>query len=50
MKIQLKVEPRGEFRELQVAEGSTIEELFRSMEDKLPFTIMLAKVDNKYEN
>jgi uridine kinase len=49
MKIQLKSEQRGEFTEVDVKCGITIEELWKSMEDSLPFTVMLAKVDNKYE-
>ena len=30
MKIQLKTEPRGEFREVQVVSGTTIEEIYKA--------------------
>ena len=46
MKIQLKTDPKGEYREIQVNGGTTLEELYKSMKEQLPYTIMLARVDN----
>lgn len=50
MKIQLKTDPKGEYREIQVNGGTTLEELYKSMKEQLPYTIMLARVDNTYED
>lgn len=50
MKIQLKTDPNGEYGEIQVKDGMTLEELYNNMKDQLPYTIMLARVDNKYED
>jgi uridine kinase len=50
MKIQLKSELRGDFEEIEVEKGTTIEEIYKEREDKLPYTILLAKVNNKYED
>lgn len=49
MKIQLKTEPRGEYREITTEKGISIEELYRSMEKELPYTVLAAKVNNKPE-
>ncbi|TDP54935.1 nucleoside kinase [Aminicella lysinilytica] len=50
MKIQLKTDPKGEYREIQVNGGTTLEELYKSMKEQLPYTIMVARVDNTYED
>ena len=50
MKIQLKTAPRGEFRELEITQGTTIEQIYTSMKAELPYTILAAKVDNRLED
>ncbi|MBR4020700.1 MAG: hypothetical protein IKI99_05250 [Firmicutes bacterium] len=49
MKIQLKTSPRGEYRDLDVAKGTTLETLYRSLERELPYTILAARVQNRLE-
>ena len=50
MKIRLKTEPRGEFRDFEVKKGTRIEEIYRQMRDELPYTVLLAKVGNEYQD
>ena len=47
MKIQLKKELRGEFQEITIEKGTSIEELYKTMENELPYTVLAAKVNNK---
>ena len=47
MKIQLKKDYRGGFEEVTVEKGSTIEQLYKSLEAELPYTVLAAKVNNK---
>lgn len=47
MKIHLKKEPRGRFEEFEAEKGTSIEEIYRQLEGKLPYTILAARVDNK---
>lgn len=47
MKIQLKKELRGEFQEITIEKGISIEELYKTMENELPYTVLAAKVNNK---
>lgn len=49
MKIQLKKELRGQFQEITVERGITIEEIYRSLEEKPPYTVLAARVNNKIE-
>lgn len=49
MKLQLKTDPRGEYQEISLEKGTSIEELYRSMENELPYTVLAAKVNNKLE-
>ncbi len=49
MKIQLKTSPRGEYRELKIVKGTTIEELYQEIKEELPYTVLAAKVDNRLE-
>ncbi|MBR3785724.1 MAG: nucleoside kinase [Firmicutes bacterium] len=49
MKIQLKTSPRGEYRELDIAKGTTLETLYRSLETGLPYTVLAARVQNRLE-
>ncbi len=50
MKIQLKTAPRGNFEEIEVKQGTTIEEIYSRYEKDLPYTILAAKVNNKFED
>lgn len=50
MKIQLRTAPRGNFEEIEVQQGTTIEEIYRIYENELPYTILAAKVNNKFED
>ncbi len=47
MKVQLKKDYRGEFEEITVEKGTTLEELYAGMADQLPYTVLAAKVNNK---
>ncbi len=49
MKIKLKTKPDGGYRELTIEERVTLEELAKEFSDELPYTILLAKVNGKYE-
>lgn len=50
MKIQLKSDFRGEYKEVSVERGSTIEALYKKMENELPYTVLAAKVNNRLES
>lgn len=50
MKIQLRTAPRGNFQAIEVNRGTTIEEIYREYERDLPYTILAAKVNNKFED
>lgn len=49
MKIQLKKELRGQFEEITVEKGATIESVYQSIKTELPYTVLAARVDNKIE-
>lgn len=49
MKIKLKTKPDGGYRELTIEERVTLEELAKEFSDELPYTVLLAKVNGKYE-
>ena len=46
MKIQLKLQPRAESFEVEAAAGITLEELYHTYKEQLPYTILAGKVDN----
>ncbi len=48
MKIRLKTEPRGEFKEMEIPKGTAIQEIYRSCAEDLPYVKTLARVDNEY--
>ncbi len=48
MKIKLRMQPRGEFLEVDVVKGTRIRDLYRERKQELPYTILAAKVDHKY--
>ena len=50
MKINLRLEPRGNSRSVILEKETTIESLYRKYEEELPYTILAAKVDNKIED
>lgn len=47
MKIKLKKDYRGQFEEVDVEKGTSIEELYLGYEEELPYRILAAKVNNK---
>ena len=47
MKIQLKKELRGQFEEITVERGITIEEIYKEVKDELTYTVLAARVNNK---
>ena len=47
MKIQLKKELRGQFEEITVERGITIEEIYKEVKGELTYTVLAARVDNK---
>lgn len=49
MKIQLKKELRGQFEEITVERGITIEEIYKEVKSELTYTVLAARVDNKIE-
>ena len=49
MKIQLKKELRGQFEEITVERGITIEEIYKGIKDELSYTVLAARVNNKIE-
>lgn len=50
MKIQLKTAPRGPWEPLEVQKGTTIEEIYKKYEGNLPYKMIAAKVDYKFED
>ncbi len=50
MKIQLKAEYRGEFRETEVKEGTSIKTIADQYQQELSYRILLAKVENEYQD
>ncbi|MGI6212537.1 MAG: nucleoside kinase [Anaerovoracaceae bacterium] len=49
MKIRLKTDPRGDFEEIDIKRGTSIEKLYQDRAETLPYTVLSAKVNNKYE-
>lgn len=50
MKIYLRLTLRGSWEEIEVKAGTAIEEIYAKYRDKTPYTVLAAKVDNKYED
>lgn len=50
MRIQLKTSPRGGYREVDIAKGTKVESIYRSMEQELPYTVLAARVQNRLED
>ena len=50
MKIQLKTSPRGDYNEIEITKGTTIEALYRNLlEEELPYTVLAARVESRLE-
>lgn len=49
MKIRLKISPRGDYREVEITKGTSVEALYRNIETELPYTILAARVQNRLE-
>lgn len=49
MKIRLKTSPRGDYREVEITKGTSVETLYRSIETELPYTMLAARVQNRLE-
>ena len=49
MRIRLKTEPNGKYQKVDVQRGVSIESLYKQMADKLPYTVLAARVNCKYE-
>lgn len=50
MRIRLKAELFGPFEEINVKQGITVEELYKSYEKKLKYTVIAAKVNNEFKD
>ena len=48
MRINLKLEARGDFVCVEAPEKSTVEDLYLILKEKLKYTVFLAKVNNSY--
>ncbi|MCH4006510.1 MAG: nucleoside kinase [Eubacterium sp.] len=49
MRIRLKTEPNGKYQKIDIQRGTSIEELYKQMKVQLPYTVLGARVDCKYE-
>ena len=49
MKIRLKIKPEDDYREVIREESVVLEQLVEEFADELPYTVLLAKVNGKYE-
>ncbi len=47
MKIKLKKELRGQFEEITVEKGITIEEIYKGIKETLSYTVLAARVNNE---
>lgn len=47
MIIQLRTEPRGQFKEIDIKKGMTIEDLAIQYTEELPYDVLVAKVNNR---
>jgi len=49
MKIELKTSPRGIYNEIEIARGTSVETLYRSLAGELPYTVLAARIQNRLE-
>lgn len=50
MKIRLRTAPRGSWKEIEITEGTSCEEVYRSYKNEMEYTALAARVDNKIED
>lgn len=50
MKVQLKTSPRGEWEEVEIKKGIRVEQIYKERIDKLPYTIIAAKINNEFKD
>lgn len=50
MKVQLKIEPRGSWIEVDVEPGTKVLDLYEKYGKELPYTILCARVDNDFQD
>lgn len=50
MKVQLKIEPRGRWIEVDVEPGTKVLDLYEKYGKELPYTILCARVDNDFQD
>lgn len=50
MRIQLKTSPRGEWQQIDVKNRTKIETIYKEIKGELPYTMIAAKVNNKFED
>lgn len=48
MKIELRTEPKGPYTEYEVKRGTAVETIYKDLAKKLPYKVLMAKVDNRY--
>lgn len=48
MKVFVSLSPKGEFKEVECAEGALIEELIENIGEELPYGVLLARVNNRF--
>lgn len=50
MRVKLRTEPRGEYENIDVMTGTSVKEIADDLADRLPYTVIAAKVDNHIED
>ena len=49
MRIQWKTSPRGDYREIEIEKGTSVEELYRNMTTEQSYTVLAARIQNRLE-
>ena len=50
MRVKLRTEPRGDYENIDVMTGTSVKEIADDLADRLPYTVIAAKVDNHIED
>lgn len=50
MKIKLRTAPRGDWKEIEITEGTTVEEVYQTYKEEMRYTALAARVNNKIED
>lgn len=50
MNIRLRTAPRGEWKEIEINRGTSVEEVYRAYKQEMAYTALAARVDNKIED